>query len=156
MVKIEKRLTNLGLTLPRVSMDTKYWSRCKRAGNLLFIGTTGPWPIINKSVKGKWTGVIGREVTLEEGKLIARMSALSILAVIRNELGDLDKIEKFLKIDVHMHFEGQEVAPYIEVADAASELFIQVLGDSGRASRTIFSSVDRSSVQIDAVVHVKD
>lgn len=156
MKEIEKKLADMNLVIPVVPIDTEHWRRSNRAGDLIFVGTTGPWPMINKTVEGKWKGVIGRDITVEEGKLIARMSALSVLAVLKNELGDLDRIEKIVMIGVHMHAQGEEFYPFLEVADAACDLFIQLFGENGRATRTIMSSTDRSSVQIEAIVQIKN
>jgi len=156
MAKIEEKLAKMKLTLPVVPMDMKYWARCKRVGNLIFMGTTGPWPIFNETVKGKMTGAIGRELTVEEGRFTCKMTALSMLAALKNELGDLDKIDKIVKLEVYINGIGGDSTPYEQVADAASELFIELFGENGRATRTITPSPSDVAVELDMVVSVTD
>jgi hypothetical protein len=155
MTKIEKRLAERKLTLPNVPMDMKYWARCKRVGNLIFMGTTGPWPIMNETVKGKMTGAIGRELTVEEGRFVCKMSALSMLAALKTELGDLDKIDQIVKLEVYINGAGGESTPYEQVADAASELFIELFGENGRATRSITPNPSDMAVELDMVVSIK-
>lgn len=158
MVKIERKIKEMGLELPELPMDMKYWTRCKRAENFIFMGTTGPWPIMNKTVEGKWRGAVGRELTFEEGKFVCKMCALSMLAALKNELGDLDKIDKIVKLVVYIFGIGGDAEKYVKVADAASELFIELFGENGRATRTIApcNGISDISVELDMVVYVKD
>ena len=158
MVEIEKKLKEMGLELPEVPMDMWNWARCKRAGNFIFMGTTGPWPLINRGEKEKMIGAIGQEITVEEGKEICKMCALSMLAALKNELGDLDKIDKIVRLEVYINGIGGEAEPYIEVADAASKLFIDLFGEDGRATRTITGQdgINNVAVELDMVVYVKD
>jgi hypothetical protein len=155
MTKIEQKLERMGLELPHVPMDMKYWARCKRVGNLIFMGTTGPWPITNKTVEGKKRGAIGRELTVEEGRFACKMCALSMLAALKNELGDLDKIDQIVKVEVYVNSIGGESDPYLKVADAACELFIDLFGENGRATRTITPNFCDGSVELDLIVSVK-
>jgi len=150
------KLEQMGLKLPKVPMDMKNWARCKRAGNLIFMGTTGPWPITNKTVEGKKRGAIGRELTVEEGRFTCKMCALSMLAALKNELGDLDKIDQIVKIEVYINSIGGESGPYIKVADAASDFFIELFGENGRATRTITPNFSDVSIELDMIVSVKD
>jgi enamine deaminase RidA (YjgF/YER057c/UK114 family) len=156
MTKIEAKLKQMGYELPKVPMDMKYWARCKRAGNLIFMGTTGPWPIVNKTVKGKLQGVIGKDVTVEEAKFTCKMSVLSILAALKNELGDLDKIDKIVKLEIYLNGPSGDADPYVAIADAASELFIELFGENGRATRTVTPNITNIVAELDMVVSVKD
>jgi hypothetical protein len=158
MVEIEKKLKEMNLELPEVPMDMWNWARCKRAGNFIFMGTTGPWPLINRGEREKMIGAIGREITVEEGKEICKMCALSMLAALKNELGDLDKIDKIVRLEVYINGIGGEAKPYIEVADAASKLFIDLFGEDGRATRTVTGQdgINNVAVELDMVVYVKD
>jgi len=157
MVKIERKLKEMGLELPEVPMDMKNWARCKRAGNFIFMGTTGPWPLYNRGESEKQRGAIGREITVEDGREICQMCALSMLAALKNELGDLDKIDKIVKLEVYINGIGGSGEPYVKVADAASELFIELFGENGRATRTItpINKVANEAVELDMVVYVK-
>jgi hypothetical protein len=156
MTEIERKLKQMGYDLPKVPMDMKYWARCKRAGNLIFMGTTGPWPIVNKTVDGKLRGVIGKDVTVEEAKFTCKMSVLSILSALKNELGDLDKIDKIVRLEVYLSGMGGSPDPYVEIADAASDLFMKLYGENGRATRTVTPNISDYVAELDMVVSVKD
>ena len=166
MVKVEKKLAEMGLELPKVPMDMETWARCKRAGNFIFMGTTAAWTYINKGEHEKLKGAIGRERTVEEAKDIAKDCALSMLSALKNELGDLDKVDAIVKLEVYLYGVGQYDIPdpnnpypgYGPVADAASELFIKLYGEKGRATRTMtpFNGITDITCELDLVVYVKD
>ena len=157
MVKIEKKLAEMGLELPKVPMDMKYWARCKRAGNFIFMGTTAAWTYINKGEPEKLKGAIGRERTVEEAKENVRLCVLAMLAALKNELGDLDKVDTIVKLELYLYGIGPSSA-YGQVADAASELFIQLYGEKGRATRTMTpqNGIADITCELDLVVYVKD
>jgi hypothetical protein len=156
MVVIEKKLEEMGLELPEVPMDMWNWARCKRAGNFIFMGTTGAWPLYHRGENT--VGAIGREITVEKGREICKMCALSMLAALKNELGDLDKIDKIVKLEIYINGIGGNAKPYIQVADAASELFIELFGEDGRATRSVTpqNGVGNEAIELDMVVYVKD
>jgi enamine deaminase RidA (YjgF/YER057c/UK114 family) len=93
-VEIEKKLNNLGFQLPRVPEPTANYISCVRVGNLLFIG--GNTGRING--KRKFEGKVGEAVTLEQAYTMARDCALNHLAIIKAELGDLDRVERIVKV----------------------------------------------------------
>lgn len=148
----------MGYELPHVPMDMKNWARCKRAGNLIFMGTTGAWPLRNRREYDKMRGAIGRERTVEEGRDLAVMCALSMLSGLKNEIGDLDKIDEIIKLEIYIYGIGGSTKPYTEVADAASKFFIELLGDKGRATRSItpMNGVGDWTVELDLIVSVRD
>ena len=158
MVEIEKKLEELGLKLPEVPMDMKNWSRCKRAGNFIFMGTTGPWPLINSGEDEKMLGKVGREISWDYAKELCKMCALTVLSALKNELGDLDKIDKIVKLEVYINGIGGDTHKYVKVADAASELFIELFGENGRATRTItpMNGITNIGLELDMVIYVKD
>jgi enamine deaminase RidA (YjgF/YER057c/UK114 family) len=157
MVEAEKKLKEMGLELPDVPMVMKNWVRCKRAGNFAFIGNTGPWPLINRGEAEKMNGQIGKDITIEEGREMCLMAALSVLSALKNELGDLDKVDKIVKLDVYINGIGGSV-PYSKVADAASELFIALYGENGKATRSIvpINGVADTAAEVELVAYVKD
>ena len=153
-----KKLEEMGYTLPEVPMDMWNWDRAKKVGNLIFMGTTGPWPLIHRGEQDKYYGAIGREITVEFGKEIARMCALSMLAALKNRLGDLDRIDQIAKMEVYIYGIGGSPKPYLEVADVASKLFIDLFGENGRATRTVTpqNGIANVSVELDMIVSVKE
>jgi enamine deaminase RidA (YjgF/YER057c/UK114 family) len=96
------------------------------------------------------TGRAGAEATLEQARLGARVCALRALALLRESLGGLERIERILQMGVHV-----QSAPGFflqsEVADAASDVLHQVLGPSGGHART---SVGVCQLPKNAVVEI--
>jgi hypothetical protein len=167
MVEIEKKLAEMGLELPKVPMDMRNWVRCKRAGNLVFIGTTGPWPLINRGESDSAKGAIGREITLEKGKEISKMCALSILGALKTELGDLDKIDNIVKVEVNVGIAtksdehigwraGSFGGEAVEIANTACDLFVDLFGERGKGTRSIIPALENVPVELDVIVSIKD
>jgi enamine deaminase RidA (YjgF/YER057c/UK114 family) len=96
-------------------------------------------------------GKVGRELTLEEGRLAARTTALSILATLAGSLGDLDRIERIVKV-----FGMVNVAPGFnrtpEVLDGCSDLLVSVFGEAGRHTR---SAVGMAELPFDIPVEIE-
>jgi enamine deaminase RidA (YjgF/YER057c/UK114 family) len=80
-------------------------------------------------------GTVGGDLTLEEGREAARLTALSILATMHDELGDLDRVRRIVKV-----FGMVNVAPGFDrtpaVIDGASDLLVEVFGEAGRHTRS--------------------
>ncbi len=127
---IAERLAALGLTLPAVFPPAGNYLGCVVDGGLVHVGGHGPIAG-NDVVRGK----VGGDLSLEEGRAAARTTALSILATLHAELGDLDRIERFVKV-----FGMVNVAPGFDqtpaVIDGCSDLLVEVFGDAGRHTRS--------------------
>jgi enamine deaminase RidA (YjgF/YER057c/UK114 family) len=145
-VTIAARLTELGLVLPAVMPPAGNYVGCSRLGNTLFVGGHGP-------VDGSRviTGKVGSTLTLEQGREAARMTALSILATVAAELGDLDRIERIVKV-----FGMVNVAPGFNrtpaVIDGCSDLLVEIFGDKGRHTR---SAVGMAELPFDIAVEIE-
>ncbi len=116
--------------LPDVFPPAGSYLGCVVDGDLVYAGGHGPIAGA-EVVRGK----VGDDLTLEDGRRAARMTALSILATLQAELGDLDRIERFVKV-----FGMVNVAPGFdrmpEVIDGCSDLLIEVFGEAGRHTRS--------------------
>ena len=99
-------------------------------GDLVYVGGHGPVDG-DTMVNGK----VGRDLTLEEGRGAARLTALSMLATLQAEIGSLDRIERIIKV-----FGMVNVAPGFDrtpaVIDGCSDLLVEVFGDAGRHTRS--------------------
>ena len=96
MGAIEDRLRELGLTLPPLGTPPGGRPRLMRArssGNLLYLSGNGPLRDGQIAYRGK----VGQDLTIEEGYEAARLTALNLLAVIKDALGDLDRVSAFVK-----------------------------------------------------------
>jgi len=127
---VRERLEELGLRLPPVFPPAANYLGCVVDGDLVHVGGHGP---INgdEVVIGK----VGADLTVDDGRRAARMAALSILATLEAELGDLDRIRRIIKV-----FGMVNVAPGFErtpqVIDGCSDLLVEVFGDAGRHTRS--------------------
>jgi enamine deaminase RidA (YjgF/YER057c/UK114 family) len=127
---IAQRLEALGIVLPAVFPPAGNYLGCVIDGGIVHVGGHGP-VAGSEIVRGK----VGRDLSLEQGRAAARMTALSILATLQTELGDLDRIERFIKV-----FGMVNVAPGFDrtpaVIDGCSDLLVEVFGDAGRHTRS--------------------
>ena len=97
MATVEERLRDLGLALPDVAgppPGTRITLRmARRSGNLLYLSGNGPLREGQPAYRGK----VGAEVSLEEAYEAAKLTGLNLLAVIKSELGDLERVGAFVK-----------------------------------------------------------
>src|SRR5690349_18916615 len=130
MGRIDARLAELGIELPAVFPPAGNYLGCVVEGGLIHVGGHGP--VAGDRVV---TGRVGAEVTLEQAREAARTTALSILATMRAELGDLDRVRRVVKV-----FGMVNVAPGFNrtpaVIDGCSDLLVQIFGDAGRHTRS--------------------
>lgn len=94
MAKIEERIKELGLTLPAAPSPMANYVTARRTGNLLFFSGAGPFEEGKPVVFGK----VGNELSQEEGYQAARLTGLNLIAQLKKELGDLDRIKQFVKV----------------------------------------------------------
>ena len=85
-MKVERKLQEMGFELPKAAAPAGVYVLARRVGNLLYLA--GQTAHVNGEVQVK--GVVGKDLTIEEGQEGARLSALNILSVLKEELGDLD------------------------------------------------------------------
>lgn len=128
----EKRLKALGLDLGRVSSPIGNYVNAVRTGNLLFLAGKGP----RADAAGvRPTGKVGREYTVEQAYQHARTVGLDLLAVMRAELGSLDRVKRVVKV-LGMVNAMPEFQDHPRVINGCSDLFVEVLGDKGKHARS--------------------
>jgi enamine deaminase RidA (YjgF/YER057c/UK114 family) len=143
---IAQRLAELGLTLPPVFPPAGNYVGCVRTGNTVHVGGHGPVDG-DRVIRGK----VGADVSLEQAREAARMTALSMLATLDAELGGLDAVERIVKV-----FGMVNVAPGFNrtpaVIDGCSDLLVEVFGDRGRHTR---SAVGLAELPFDIAVEIE-
>jgi enamine deaminase RidA (YjgF/YER057c/UK114 family) len=143
---IAARLAALGIELPPVATPVANYLGCKRVGDLLYVGGHGP-VTANGVVRGK----VGGTVSVEEARDAARVTALSMLATVRAELGSLDRVRQIVKV-----FGMVNCAPGFnrtpEVIDGCSDVLVAVFGDAGRHTR---SAVGMAELPFDICVEIE-
>lgn len=129
-MKVEQKLKEMGYTLPKSRIPAGVYVPARKVGNLLYIaGQTADTDGIPDV-----SGIVGKDLSIEDGKRAARICALNVLSVIRAELGDLDKVKQFVQIIGFVRC-TEDCAGYTQAIDGASELFRSLYGDAGLAAR---------------------
>ena len=131
MSRVETRLEELGLELPAPMEPPGTFKLVKIHGGIAYIA--GHPPIDGSTVLVE--GIIGRDLTLEQGYEAARLTALSILASLKRELDDLDRVSQWLRVVGYVH-----TAPGFhenaKVVNGFSDLIVELWGDAGRHARS--------------------
>ena len=131
MAKIEERIKELGLTLPAAPSPMANYVTARRTGNLLFFSGAGPFEEGKPVVFGK----VGNELSQEEGYQAARLTGLNLIAQLKKELGDLDRIKQFVKVQAFV-VSSPDFMAQPAVMNGVSDLFVEVFGEKGKHART--------------------
>ncbi len=150
----EERLSQMGLTLPAVPAPAANYVNMVRTGNLVYLAGKGPTLPDGKFVTGK----LGEDLDITQGYEAARLTALTQLAVLKSELGDLSKVKRIVKVLGMVN-----CTPYFidqsKVMNGYSDLMVEVFGEKGKHAR---SSVGMCSlpfniaVEVEMIVEVED
>ena len=156
MARIEERLSERGLSLPRpfiapAGLELKFsWVRL--SGGYAYVSGHGPLDGNDVLVKGK----VGADVTLEQAYEAARLTALSMFASLKQELGDLDRVTGWVKaLGLVNCAPGFNVTP--AVINGFSDLVFELWGDSGRHARSAIGAAELPfdmSVEVEAITEV--
>jgi enamine deaminase RidA (YjgF/YER057c/UK114 family) len=153
-MKTEQRLKELGIELPKASGPMANYVNAVRAGNFLYLAGKGaglpgkPMPI----------GKVGRDVTIEQGYGFARETGLNLIAVMKAELGDLDRVKRIVKM-LGMVNATPDFGHQPEVINGCSDLMVEVFGERGKHARSAvgMGSLPRGiPVEIEVIVEVED
>jgi enamine deaminase RidA (YjgF/YER057c/UK114 family) len=153
MADPEENLAALGLALPAPPAPGGNYVSAKRAGAVLYLSG-----VISTGPDGILTGTAGIDRTIEEGYAAARVCALTQLAVLKRELGSLDRVAEILTVNGYVNAApGFGDSP--AVINGASDLLVQVFGEAGRHVRAALgvSALPRHAlVELQMSVRVKE
>ena len=145
---IEKKLTNLGISLPTPASPIANYVPFVRTGNLLVISGQLCFDADGKLVA---KGQLGGGVSIEEGQKAGRACAVNLLAQLRAALGDLDKVRRVVRLGGFINSTpGFTDGP--KVMNGASDLMVEVFADKGRHART---TVGVAALPADAAIEVE-
>ena len=147
MSVVEDRLRELGLALPPPKLPVANYLGTKQSGNLLFVSGR----------VSQRRGEVGTELTVEEAKTAARDAMLDLLAIIKQDLGDLDRIVSVEQLRGFVR-SAPTFAEQPQVIDGASDLLIALYGEAGRHARTATGAAQLpfgAAVQLDLVVRLR-
>jgi enamine deaminase RidA (YjgF/YER057c/UK114 family) len=148
----EANLKRLGIALDPVTPPVANYVNAVRTGNLLFLSGKGPAAVEGLRPQGK----LGREFGVEQGYKFARSVGLALLAVMKSELGSLDRVIRVVKVLGMVNAEP-DFGDQPKVINGCSDLFVEVFGERGRHAR---SAVGMGSlpmgipVEIEVVIEV--
>ncbi len=144
----EDKLAELGLTLPPLRPASGNYVSCVRTGNLIFTSGQGT---------NEFRGQLGKDVTVEVGYDAARQCMLNLLSVIKNELGELSKVKRIVKILGFVN-STPDFVDQPKVMNGSSDLLVQVFGERGRHARSAVGMAQlphNNAVEVEMIVEVE-
>ena len=153
-MEIEKKLKELGFEVPPPPTPVANYIASVQVGNILFVGgNTG-----SVNGKRKYLGKVGEAVTVEQAYEMARFCALNHLAFMKAALGDLDRVERIVKVTGYVN-----VAPGFKdmpkVINGESDLYVKLWGERGQHARAaigVASLGGDAPVETEVIVQVKN
>jgi enamine deaminase RidA (YjgF/YER057c/UK114 family) len=131
-MSIEQRLSDLGIALPEGTAPAANYANAVRTGNLLFISGKAPLPEEGKLPKGK----LGREFSVQDGYRFARSAALNLIAVMKTELGSLDRVARVVEVQGFLNT-VEDFEDHAQVLNGCSDLLVEVFESKGRHARSV-------------------
>jgi len=153
MSNVEKRLAELGVTLPEPPAAIATYVGFVRTGNLVHVSGQ-----VSTDASGGIKGTVGVDVDLETAQRAARLCGINILAQLKVALdGDLDRVQRIVKLGGFVQA-GPDFYDVPKVINGCSDLMVEVLGDAGRHARAavgVYKLPLGFAVEVDAVVEVR-
>lgn len=147
MSKIEQKLAELGFPLPAVAKPVAAYVSSVVTGSLCF--TSGQLPFVDGALPQ--VGKVGRDVSAEDAKDLARLCALNALAALKLAIGDLDRVTRIVKV-VGFVSVVPEFTAIPGVINGASEFLGEVFGEVGSHAR---SAVGVPALPLDSAVELE-
>jgi enamine deaminase RidA (YjgF/YER057c/UK114 family) len=150
----EAKLKEKGIVLTAPGAPVANYVNAVRVGNLLFLAGKGP----TKPDGSYITGKVGKDLTIEQGYEAARLTAISHLAVIKTELGSLNKVKRIVKV-LGMVNCTEDFKDQPKVINGYSDLMVEIFGDKGKHARSavgMYSLPLGIAVEVEVIVEVED
>ncbi len=153
-MSFEKKLKEFGIELPAPPKPVATYIPAVQAGDLLFL--SGVVPMRDGRVVQE--GKLGKELTVEQGYEAARVALLNALAIVRSELGSLDRVKRVVRLVGHVaSAEGFSQQP--AVINGASDLLVKLFDEAGHHARVAVGAAElplRAPVELELIVQIKD
>ncbi len=150
---IEKRLVDLGITLPQAAAPAANYLPYKVSGSVLHLSGQLPMEAGAMAV----TGLVGAETDLDSARRAAELCAINLLAQAKVALnGDLSRIKQVIKINGFVASAPGFTSQHL-VINGASDLLVAVLGEAGKHARAAVGMASlplNASVEIDAIMEI--
>lgn len=151
-MSIAERLNELGITIPPKRGPMANYVSAVTTGNLVFLSGHGPYREDGSMI----TGRLGADLTIEHGYEAARATVLACLASLKDEIGDLDRVTRFVKL-LGMVNATENFTDAPKVINGASDLLVEIFGEKGRHARSAVgmqSLPGNIAVEIEMVVEI--
>ncbi|MGB9868061.1 MAG: RidA family protein [Bacillota bacterium] len=153
-MQVERKLEQLGLSLPEPAKPTASFMPCVRDGRYVYLSGHGPF----RNGMPLYVGRVGDELTEQQAYEAARECALALLATLKAEIGDLDRVERIIKVlGFVSSAPGFCRQPW--VLNGASDLFVALYGERGKHARSAIGTNQlplNIPVEIEMVVRVSE
>ncbi|MGE6536606.1 RidA family protein [Bacillus luti] len=145
----EDKLSELGITLPAIRPAVGNYVSCVKVGNLLFTAGQGV---------DEYHGKLGKDISIDEGYKAARKSMLNLLSVVRNELGDLNKVKRIVKILGFVN-STDDFINQPKVMNGASDLLVDIFGEKGKHARSAVGMAqlpNNTTIEIEMIIEIEE
>lgn len=145
----EERLEEMGIILPPPRSSAGNYVSCVRTGNLIFTAGQGT---------DEYRGRLGEDVSIEVGYQAARQCMLNLLTVVKQEVGELSKVRRIIKIlgFVNSTFDFTDQP---KVMNGASDLLVEVFGERGKHGRSAVGMAQlphNNAVEVEMILEVEE
>jgi enamine deaminase RidA (YjgF/YER057c/UK114 family) len=149
----ETNLKQKGIVLTPPSSPVANYVNVVRVGDLLYLAGKGPLKADNNYVTGK----VGKDLTIEQGYEAARLTAISHLAVIKSELGSLNKVKRIVKV-LGMVNCTEDFKDQPKVINGYSDLMVEIFGEKGKHARSavgMYALPFNMAVEVEVIVEIE-
>jgi enamine deaminase RidA (YjgF/YER057c/UK114 family) len=150
----ESKLKEKGIVLAAPPNPVANFVNIVRVGNLLYLSGKGPLKTDNTYITGK----VGKDLTIEQGYDAARLAAIAHLAVLKNELGSLNKVKRIVKV-LGMVNCTEDFKDQPKVINGYSDLMVEIFGDKGKHARSAVGMTSLPfnwAVEVEVIVEVEE
>jgi enamine deaminase RidA (YjgF/YER057c/UK114 family) len=151
---VEEKIKQLGLQLPEASKPIANYVKYVQTGNLIFLAGHGPTKADGSNITGK----LGKDLTIEQGYEAAKITALSLIATLKDALGgDLRRVKRIVKVNGYVNC-LPEFTDQPKVINGCSDLLVLLFGEKGKHARAAMGMVALPSniaVEIEMIVEIE-
>lgn len=150
----EQKLKEKGIVLTAPGKPVANYVNAVRVGNLLYLAGKGPLKTDGTYITGK----VGKELSIEQGYEAARLTGIQHLAVLKAELGSLNKVKRIVKVLGMVNCEnGFTDQP--KVINGYSDLMVEIFGEKGKHARSavgMYALPNNIAVEVEVIVEIED
>ena len=150
----EENLKKSGIELPVPQKPVANYVNAVRTGNLIFLAGKGP----SKPDGSLITGKVGKDLTVQQGYEAARLTAINQLAVLKAELGSLNKVKRIVKV-LGMVNCTEDFTDQPKVINGYSDLMVEIFGEKGKHARSavgMYALPMNIAVEVEMIVEVEN